>query len=49
MPKLAWVAVAGAFIGERWGWWGMLGIAAFEIAGLYLAGFYEAWKADRLK
>ena len=49
MPKIVWVFVAGAFIGERWGWWGMLGILSFEMLGVYMSGLIEAWKIDRDK
>jgi hypothetical protein len=47
MPKFMWVFIAGAFIGERWGWWGMLGIVVAELSSYYVSGLYEAWKADR--
>jgi hypothetical protein len=47
MPKLVWGALAGGFIGERWGWPGILGIVLFEFVGLWATGFYEAWRADR--
>ena len=47
MPKLVWIFVAGALVGERWGWAGIAAMLVAEAVGAYLGGMLEAWRDDR--